>query len=303
MDSTQKHSDDSNRAAIGFLLVGVAGGIGLDLAAKGLLSNYSLTQFVFLRSSIGLAILVFAVRQFGGLTELKTRRWQWHLLRTVMATSAMFGFFYGLANMPLVNALTLGFTAPLMVTALSVPFLGDHVGWRRWTAVIAGFMGVLIILRPGANEPTLADVAVLIAAFCYATQAITARLLADTESTYALSFYVIVGPMLLSAAMLGSATWTPPDLAGWSLFLFAGACSVIAWLGLVSGYRRAQPALLAPFEYTGLVAGAIAGYLIWDEIPDRWVIVGGSIIIASGLFVVYRSNSPVNPDCEPVEDL
>ncbi|MGB5165515.1 MAG: DMT family transporter [Woeseiaceae bacterium] len=303
MTSTQKNSNDNNRMAIGFLLVGVAGGLGLDLAAKGLLADYSLTQFVFLRSCIGLTILVFAVRQFGGLSELATRRWGWHLLRSVMATGAMFGFFYGLANMPLVNALTLGFTSPLMVTALSVPFLRDHVGWRRWTAVIVGFIGVLMILRPGANEPTLADAAVLLAAFCYATQAITARWLADTESTYALSFYVIVGPMLLSAALLGSANWTPPDLAGWSLFLCAGACSVVAWLGFVGGYRRAQPALLAPFEYTGLVAGAIAGYLIWDEIPDRWVIVGGIIIIASGLFVVYRSNSPVNPDCEPVEDL
>jgi drug/metabolite transporter (DMT)-like permease len=300
---TRKISADNHRTAIGFLLLGVAGGLGLDLAAKALLAHYSLTQFVFLRSLIGLTILIFAARQFGGFAALASRRWGWHLLRTAMATGAMFGFFYGLANMPLVNALTLGFTAPLMVTALSVPFLGDHVGWRRWAAVIAGFIGVLVILRPGANEPTLADAAVLVAAFCYATQAITARFLADTESTYALSFYVIVGPMLLSAAMLGSVQWTPPDLAGWGLFLVAGACSVIAWLGLVGGYRRAQPALLAPFEYTALVAGAIAGYLIWDEIPDRWVVVGGVIIIASGLFVVYRSNSPVSPDCEPVEDL
>jgi drug/metabolite transporter (DMT)-like permease len=297
----QQSNTDNHRTAITYLLVGVTGGLGLDLCAKGLLADYSLTQFVFLRSCIGLTILIFTARQFGGLATLATRRWGWHLLRTTMATGAMFGFFYGLANMPLVNALTLGFTSPLMVTALSVPLLRDHVGWRRWTAVIAGFLGVLIILRPGANEPTLADAAVLIAAFCYATQAITARWLADTETTYALSFYVIVGPLLLSAVLLGGATWTTPDLQGWALFIGAGACSVIAWLGLVGGYRRAAPALLAPFEYTALVAGAVAGYLIWDEIPDRWVIVGGTLIIASGLFVVYRSNTPVTADCEPLE--
>jgi drug/metabolite transporter (DMT)-like permease len=82
--------------------------------------------------------------------------------------------------------------------------------------------------------------------------------------------------------------WSTPTAPGWALFLLAGACSAVAWIGLIGGYRRASPAMLAPFEYTALVGGAIAGYVIWDEVPDRWVILGGSIIIGSGLFVVYR---------------
>ena len=82
--------------------------------------------------------------------------------------------------------------------------------------------------------------------------------------------------------------WKTPDVTGWTLFLFAGACSVIAWIGLVGGYRRAPPAVLAPFEYTALIAGAAAGYLIWDEVPDRWVIAGALVIISSGLYIVYR---------------
>jgi drug/metabolite transporter (DMT)-like permease len=274
--------------AIAYLLAGVMGGLGLDLCAKGLLADYSLTQFVFLRSLIGIMIIAIAARQFGGLQSLATQRWGWHLLRTVLATGAMYGFFYGLARMPLVNALTLGFTAPLMMTALSVPFLGDHIGWRRWTAVSVGFAGVLIMLRPGLSALTFADMAVLFAAFCYATQAISARALASTETTYALSFYVIVGPLLLSTLMIGDSNWQTPDTTGWLLFVLAGSCSVIAWLGYVAGYRRAQPALLAPFEYTALVAGAIAGYLIWDEVPDRWVVTGAIVIIGSGLFVIYR---------------
>ena len=134
--------------AIAYLLLGVAGGLGLDLSAKEILASYSLEQFVFLRSVIGVALFLFLARQFGGLDNLRTSRWHWHLARTCFAIGAMFGFFYGLARMPLVNALTLGLTAPLMVTALSVPILGEHVGWRRWTAVVIGFFGVLIILRP-----------------------------------------------------------------------------------------------------------------------------------------------------------
>ena len=279
---------DANGKAVAYLLLGVAGGLGLDLCAKGLLSNYSLQQFVFLRSVVGLGIFLLLARQFGGFRSLFTRRWPWHLLRMAMACGAMFGFFYGLARMPLVDALTLGFTAPLMVTALSVPMLGERVGWRRWTAVSVGFVGVLIILRPGTGEISLAAMAVLFAAFCYASLAVTARKLAGTETSYALSVYAVVGPLVLSTLLVGGGSWRMPDTSGWVLFLLAGSCSVIAWIGIIGGYRRASPAMLAPFEYTALVGGAIAGYLIWDEVPDRWVVVGATIIIASGLFVVYR---------------
>ena len=279
---------ETTGAAVGFMLLGVLGGLSLDLCAKALLANYSLEQFVFLRSLIGVSIFLLIGRQYGGLKALVTSKWRWHLLRTFLSTCTMFAFFYGLARMPLVDALTLGFTAPLMVTALSVPFLGEHVGWRRWTAVVIGFVGVLIILRPGATELTLASVSVLFAAFTYSCMAITSRKLASTETGYALSVYVIAGPMIVSSTMLNGETWALPDTNGWILFVLAGACSVVTWTGIVGAYRRASPALLAPFEYTALVGGAIAGYLIWNEIPDRWVVLGATIIIASGLFVVYR---------------
>lgn len=284
----QEIGQDAPGKAIAYLLVGVAGGLGLSLCAKGLLAQYSLSQFVFLRSLIGLAIFLLLVRQFGGVQSLLTRRWPWHLLRTLLAAGAMFGFFYGVARMPLVEALTLGFTAPLMVTAMSMPVLGEHVGWRRWTAVVIGFLGVLLVLRPGGGDLSLAAFAVLFGSFCYASLAITARKLASTESSFALSVYVITGPLIISASMLGQGAWQAPDADGWLLFIAAGSCSVIAWIGIIGGYRRAAPALLAPFEYTALVGGAVAGYLIWHEIPDSWVVAGATTIIASGLFVAYR---------------
>lgn len=284
----QEWRHDSIGTAVAYFLFGVAGGLGMGLCGKQLLATYSLQQFVFLRSLFGLAIFLLLARQFGGFKSLLTRKWPWHLLRTLFATGAMFGFFYGLARMPLVDALTLGFTAPLIVTALSVPVLREHVGWRRWTAVLIGFVGVLIVLRPGSGTLSLAALAILFAAFCYASLAITARKLSTTESSYALSVYVIIGPMLLSSSLLAGGGWVPPDSSGWLLFTIAGACSAVAWIGIIGGYRRAEPAVLAPFEYTALIAGAIAGYFIWDEVPDRWVVVGAITIIASGLFVVYR---------------
>lgn len=275
-------------SAIGLILVGVTGGLGLDLCAKAILETYPLEQFVFLRSLIGVVLFLFLARQFGGLRSLATRRWRWHLLRTLLASGAMFGFFFGLSKMPLIDALTLGFTAPLIMTALSVPLLGEHVGWRRWLAVVAGFTGVLMILRPGTGTLSPAALAVLLAALCYACLAITARKLSDTESTFGLSVYVIAGPMIISGLLSLGGSWVAPNAIGWTLFVAAGVCSVVAWIGLVGGYRRAPPAVLAPFEYTALIAGAVAGYLIWDEVPDGWVIAGGLVIIASGLYIVYR---------------
>ena len=174
----------------------------------------------------------------------------------------MFGFFFGLSRMPLVETLTLAFTAPLVVTALSVPLLGEHVGWRRWTAVVFGFAGVLIILRPGSGLLTPASFAVLAAAVAYAGLAITSRKLAATETTLSMTVYVISGPLLISAFFVPG-NYTDPTASGWFFFVLAGICSAAAWVGLVGGYRRASPAILAPFEYTALIGAAVAGYWIW----------------------------------------
>jgi drug/metabolite transporter (DMT)-like permease len=285
--TTQSIPDDHYGSAVAFLLFGVSAGLGLDLCAKWLLADYSLVQFVFLRSIFGLLFFLFTARFYGGLGGLKTSRWRWHLLRTLLATGAMFGFFFGLSRMPLVNALTIAFTAPLFVTGLSVPFLGEHVGWRRWLAVIAGFIGVVIVLRPGQGMFTPAAIGVIIAAICYAGLALTARKLAATESSFALSVYVVAGPLLVSTTLI-SENYTAPTAGGWFFFALAGMCSALAWVGIIGGYRRAPPAMLAPFEYTAIIGAAIAGYLIWDEVPDIWVITGGLVIIGSGLFIVYR---------------
>ena len=277
--------------AAAWLLLGVSGGLALDLCAKEVLEDYSLVQFVLVRSVLAVLIMLMLAPKFGGLDALKTREVGWHLLRSLFAIGAMFGFFYGLARMPLVNALTLGYTAPLIVTALSAIVLGDKVGWRRWSAVVIGFVGVLIMLRPGQQTMSFAEIAVLIAAVCYASQAITARKLSGTESTLSLSLYIVVGPLLVAVAFIDAEAWVNPDGIGWLLMTGAAVGSVIAWIGFINGYRAVSPATLAPLEYIALVGGAVAGYLLWDEVPDRWVVAGALIIVASGLFVVYRGRA------------
>jgi len=289
MTRLSEHENVPRAAA--WLVLGVTGGLGLDLCAKQILQTYPLVQFVLLRSGIAMLIMLAVASRFGGYAALRTKEIGWHFLRTLFAIGAMYGFFYGLARMPLVNALTLGYTAPLIMTVLASIFLDETIGWRRWAAVSVGFAGVLMILRPGSGEFSIAAAAVLIAAFCYACQAITARRLSATESTLALSFYVVVGPLVVALAIIDTDTWLSPDLAGWVLFCAAAVASIIAWVGFVNGYRAVSPATLAPLEYIALVGGAIAGFLIWDEVPDRWVVMGAMIIISSGVFVVYRSEA------------
>jgi len=284
-------SSDHYGTAVAYLLFGVTAGLTLDLIGKWLLADYSLVQFVFLRSLFSLIFFVIATRFYGGIDTLTTHRWRWHTLRSFLSIAMTFGFFFGLARMPIVNALTIAFTAPLIVTALSAPFLGERVGWRCWLAVLAGFGGVIITLRPGAGMFTPAAIAVIIAAIGYAGLALTTRKLAATESSLSLAVYCLAGPLLVSAFLLPG-DYTPPTPSSWALFVIAGLCSALAWVGIVSGYRRAPPAQLSPFEYTALLGAAIAGYLIWGEVPDLWVIAGGLVIVGSGLFVAYAQRVP-----------
>ena len=282
-------SDESNESpgkAIALINFGILCGVGLDFSGKWLLAHYSLPQFIFLRSLFGAALLMLVVRWFGGLQALKTRKIGWHLLRSLFSVGAMFGFFYGLSKIPLVDAFTIGFVAPLVTTALAAIVLRDPVGWRRWTAVGVGFLGVLVALRPGSGVFSPASLAVIGAATCYACLAITARRMSQTESGFSLSLYVLIGPTLASLFFVEG--WLMPQPIHWLGFLFAGLCSAGAWIGIVGAYRRAPPSMLAPFEYTALVWAAIGGYLIWGEVPDGWVVSGGLIIVASGLFIAYR---------------
>ncbi len=125
------NTHDQTRVAAAWLVLGVGAGLGLDLCAKQLLMSYSLNQFVLLRSVIAVSIMLSIAPRFGGLAAFKTNKIGWHVVRSVFAIGAMFGFFYGVANMPLINALTLGYTAPLIMTALAAVFLGDDRIHRR----------------------------------------------------------------------------------------------------------------------------------------------------------------------------
>jgi drug/metabolite transporter (DMT)-like permease len=272
---------------IALMCGGVSCMLGLDISAKWLLATYSMPQLVLLRCGFSaLVIACYAWWQLGP-AAFGTRRPAWHLLRSVLMTGSMFAFFYALPRMPLADVLTLVFTAPLIVTALSWPVLGEAVGPWRWGAVLAGFAGVLVVLRPGAR---LVDAAALLAlggSFLYALLSLTARRLSASESTVALSLYLFPLPTLVSLP-LAIRGWIAPSAVDWLLFGACGLFGGLAFVLITAAFRHAQAAMLVPFEYTGLVWAAAAGYLIWGEVPAVATWLGGGPIVTSGLFILYR---------------
>jgi drug/metabolite transporter (DMT)-like permease len=261
--------------------------LGLDVCAKWLLGTYSLSQLVLLRCGFSALVIAWYAWTRAGPAALQTRRPAWHLARSVIMTGSMFAFFYALPRMPLADVLTLAFAAPLIVTALSWPVLGEAVGPWRWGAVLAGFGGVLIVLRPGAGLVAPAALIALGGAFFYALLSLSARRLSTTESTVALSLYLFPTPMLVSVpGALGN--WIDPSPLDWALFAACGGFGGLAFVLITGAFRHAPAAVLVPFEYTGLVWAAAAGYLIWDEVPAPATWLGGGTIVASGLFILYR---------------
>ena len=291
---------DQPRVSRGILLMCAAAlsMVGLDVCAKYLLDTYGLAQLVLLRCGFSVAfIAAFALRQGGG-RALVTRRPAWHLLRTFLMAASMFAFFYALPRIPLATVLTIAFAAPIVVTALSRPFLGEPVGPWRWVAVLFGFAGVLVVLQPGQGVIAPAAWIALIGAVTYALLSLTARKLSDTESALALSLYMFPAPLLIGA--VGAwANWLPPTPADWLLFIAAGVFGGLAFILMNVAFRHADAAVLVPFDYTGLIWAGLAGYLIWGEIPGRNTWLGAAIIIASGLFILYRETRRPSPASQP----
>ncbi|MDJ0929238.1 MAG: DMT family transporter [Gammaproteobacteria bacterium] len=275
------------RRGILLMCAGVASMVGLDVTAKTLLETYGLAQLVFLRCLFSVVfIFAFAVRT-GGWQELATERPGWHLLRSVFMAGSMTAFFYALPRIPLADVLTIAFVAPLIVTALSQPVLGEPVGPWRWAAVAVGFGGVLVLLRPEGEVFQLAGFLALGGTALYALLSLTARKLSATESTSALSFYLFGAPLLIGA--IGSVwNWRPPDAEGWLLFAMCGGFGGMAFVLINAAFRHAEAAILVPFEYTGLIWAAGAGYVFWSEVPSVNTWIGATIIASSGLFILYR---------------
>ena len=274
---------------ISYMLFAVFLMVCLDVVAKILLKDYHVMQVTFLRGGISLLIIGGAGYLVRGKDGFKTQYWKWHILRTVLMTISSITFFVALSLIPLVNCMVIVFVSPIVMTALSGPFLGEVVGKWRWSAVAIGFIGILLILQPSGGFVDLGTIYAFIAAITYALLSLTSRKLANKETTYNLSFYMFIGPILVGGVG-SSLNWVIPTTEDWILFILCGVLGGVAFIFFNLAYQKAEASLLASFEYTGLIWASIAGYYLFAETIDANIWLGASIIIVGGLIIILRES-------------
>ncbi len=282
------HPVGENRPmGVGLLVSAMFTMTAMDAAVKWAVADYSIQQVNFIRSIAAMIVLSPVVWKGGGLSAFRTQKPWVHVWRTLLILVISYTWFFALGRMKLADIGAIVMISPLLITALSVPLLGEKVGLRRWIAVAVGFVGMLAIIRPGTG--VFNPVAVLAAsvALGYALFVLSNRSNRHTESLTALTYYPLFGIFIISG-LLSSFDWTPPTTGAWAVMTFVGVCAGIGHLCLTLAFRYASPPVIAPLEYTGLIWAVLFGYLIFDELPDGWTVFGMVLIAGAGIFVVYR---------------
>ena len=284
-----------------------------DAVIKWLSSDFALHEVTFARSLVAIVITLAIVRLEGGMRLLRTRRPGLHIVRCLLFIWTNMCFFMGVASMPLAEATAVFFVAPLFITVFSVVLLKDRVGPRRWAAVLIGMVGMVIMLRPGRETLELAALFPVGAALGYALLQIITRRLGTTDRASSMALYVHLAFAVASLGVglvIGDGRFASSDhpslqflLRAWSwpdgvelALLFA--CGVLIGAGtyfLSQAYRVAQPAVVAPFEYTALPLSLLWGLLVWGDWPDITAAVGMALIAGSGLYVFYRETLTAPP--------
>lgn len=281
-----------NLRGIGLMLLAMATLALMDASMKQLVATFPPIEVAALRGLVSLPfVLAWLYWRERTIVTLLRIRWRWHLGRGVLAIVMLTGFIYAISDMPLSEAYTLFFVAPLLITALSVPLLKESVGPRRWLAILTGFAGVLIVLRPGSMTVGWTTVAVLVSATCYALNAISVRILGRSDSTAAMAFWFMAA-VAIGAGLLALPGWEPVGVEHVSLLAVLGFTGALGQVFITEAFRCAPASVIAPFEYSSLFWGMGLDLVIWGELPDPIVFVGAAIIVGSGLYLIYRERKP-----------
>jgi len=288
MAATLSVTTVQNARGAAHMLAGVLLFSVMDAAVKWLVADYPVHQIVFFRTVFALGPCLYFIRRAGGFATLRTRRPLVHAARGVIGLAAMGCYFYAFAEMDLADAKAILFSAPLFMTVLSIPLLGEKVGIFRWSAVIVGFVGVLAILKPDGEMIHLGALAAVGGAVLYALAVITIRHLSVTDSAASITFYFTLTGAVAGTAMMAVFGWVTPSLPDLALLAGVGLIGGVGQYSLTQAFRYAEAAAVAPLEYLSMAWALLFGYLIWSDIPEYDVFVGIALVVASGLFILYR---------------
>lgn len=258
-----------------------------DVTAKYLSSSLPSIEITWIRFLVFFLIMTPAMIPGSPLFALKTGRRKLQFMRGAAVLGSSLFFITGLGFLPIAEASATGFVAPMFVTALSIVFLNEVVGLRRWMATAVGLLGVIIILRPGTSAFHVAAFFPLMSALAWACTLIMTRMLSATERAITtMAYSSIAGLLILS--MLVPFVWVTPTWQAVALGVFIGVASTAGQWIVVLAFRYADASVLAPFSYTQLLWVTFLGFVVFGEIPDVWTVVGAGFIVASGLYTAHR---------------
>ena len=273
--------------AILCMLLGSAALTANDAVLKWMTSEYHVAQIMLCRGLFISIPLAFLIWRAGGIKTLKTRNFKSHVIRAILVITGTFLFVSGLKYLPITDAIAIAFAGPLFITALAQPLLGEQVGWRRWGAVFAGFVGIVVIMRPGSDAMQWAALLPLAASLTGAFRDILTRGMSANETSVALLFYTSFG-VILAGIVVSPFFWRPVDTVDWGWFALGGLFIGCAHFLMIETFRYGEATLVAPFKYSGVIWAAIFGYLIWADIPDLGTIFGVAIVITASLYILHR---------------
>ena len=259
-----------------------------DMLTKYLVQSYAVQQILVIRYAFfAVFAVVLAARTRPVRSVLRSRRPWFQIARSALIATSLGAFAYAVRVLPLADAHAILASAPLIATALSVPLLGEQVGPRRWAAVCVGFVGVLVILRPGFAVFQPAAFIVLATAFMYAAYNVMTRMASrDDDGETSLVYMAVVGAAMYT--VLGPFVWETPQAADIWPFAAVALAGAIGHYLLIKALEAAPASLLQPFNFLMLVWATINGYLVFGDFPDAWTLAGSAIVVGSGLYVIYR---------------
>lgn len=260
----------------------------MDVLLKRLSEDYPAMQVTFLRGAASLPLLLGANAVFGRWHDLLPKRWQLHVLRGFLSVMLLWCFVYAVSQLSLANAYSIFMSAPLLITALSVPMLGERVGWRQWLAILVGLLGVIIVLKPsGSALVTVGGLAALASAVGYTLNAITIRIMTRTETSAATVFWSLFF-LTVIGGIVASVHWVPVRWEHWYLIVGLGITGAVAQYFITEAFRLAPPPVVAPLEYTALAWGMLFDWLLWATAPGLRMLTGAFVIVASGIYLIQR---------------
>jgi drug/metabolite transporter (DMT)-like permease len=260
----------------------------LDMQAKYLTQTQSVVQISWARYFGHFVVMMVFLWPKYGHRLLVTKRPVMQFVRSILLLLCTFMFFTAVSLMPLADAVAISFASPMLATALSVPLLKEKVGARRWIAVLVGFIAVLIIIRPGSGVMSWAALLVIGVAFFFSLFQLMTRMMAHTEDPkVTLFFSAVVGAVALTCVV--PFYWVQPP--SWKETMMLAGLGLFGGLGhylLIKAYQYAPVAVLSPLSYSSLIWATTFGYFVFNDFPDQWTLVGATVLIATGIYILYR---------------